>query len=224
MIVFIDGENFRQGLSNELYEKHLIERRDVLYKFDVVGLMREALKIDDVEIWYYASEVKMPRGHKPDPEIAKQMCKIERRARFYVPMLLEQGVKYIKAGNLKPKMSGPCRKCGEREEIIQEKGVDVRMALDIFEECLKPEREEIAVMSSDVDLCPVYRRANQHFTRIRYVCFADRMNKAVNASCYKTMTISPDNIKRHFMGVMMVDALETESDDDKEIDDYLYEN
>lgn len=223
MIVFVDGENFRQNLTNELYKKHLIERRDTIFKFDIVGLLREALLTDDVEVRYYASEVKMPRGHEPDPEIVKQMHRIEQKSHHWVPMLIEQGIKYIKAGNLKPKMSVPCRFCGKKEEIIQEKGVDVRMALDIFEHCLSDENDEIAVMSSDVDLCPVYRKAHGHATKVRYVCFADRMNMAVKESCYKTMTISPDNVKRHFGGVMMADSL-IRDDDKTDTDDYLYEN
>lgn len=222
MIVFVDGENFRQNLTKELIKKHLINNQDTIYKYDVMGLMREALMDDDVDIWYYASEVKMPRGYKPDAEIVEQMKKIEKKARRWVPMLEAQGIKYIRAGNLKPKMARPCRHCGKQEEIIQEKGVDVRMALDIFEQCLEPDCDEIAVMSSDVDLCPVYRKAHHHWTKVRYVCFADRINKAVNSACYKTMTISPAMVKKHFEGVML--GGEVTIDGELPTDDYVDEN
>lgn len=223
MIVFVDGENFRQNLANELCKKHLIQRRDTLFKYDVVGLLREALMVDDIEVWYYASEVKMPRGHEPDPEIVKQMHLIDERAKHWVPMLKEQDVRYIHAGNLKPKTSVPCRVCGSKQEIIQEKGVDVRMALDIFEYCLDPEHEEIAVMSSDVDMCPVYRKAYKHGVKVRYVCFADRMNLALKEACYKTMTISPDNVKHHFEGVMPENSM-IRKESEQAAEDFVYEN
>lgn len=222
MKVFVDGENFRQNLTKELLEKHLIKSFDTIYKYDVVGLIREALMVDDLEIWYYASEVKKPKGYRVDPEVWAQMKKIERKATRWVPMLKEQGIEYIKAGNLKPRLTKKCRKCGFEEEILQEKGVDVRMALDIFEECLKPECEEIAVFSSDVDLCPVFRKAHQHWTRVRYICFADRLNQAINVICYKTMAISPNMIKKHFGGVMI--GGENEDMDELSSDEYIDEN
>ncbi len=203
MKVFVDGENFRQNLTKELVSKHLIENFDILYKYDVEGVIREALMADDIEILYYASEVKMPKGHEVDPVLREQVAKIERKAEQWIEMLKEQKITYIRAGNLKPRVMKKCRNCGFEEEILQEKGVDVRMALDIFEECLKPECEEIAVFSSDVDLCPVYQKAKRHWTKVRYVCFADRINRGVNAACYKTMTISPAVMKKHFGGVVM---------------------
>lgn len=223
MIVFVDGENFRQNLTKELLKKRLIKNRDVLYKYDVVGLIREALMIDDVDIWYYASEVKMPSGYAPDADIVEQVLKIERNAKRWVPMLKEQGIKYIRAGNLKPRMAKPCRNCGSVEEILQEKGVDVRMALDIFEQCLDPHCDEIGVMSSDVDLCPVYQKAKRHWIKVRYICFADRINRAVNSACYKTMTISLAMIAKHFEGVMLGGDTEI-SQDEPEIDDFVDEN
>lgn len=223
MIVFVDGENFRQNLTKELLKKKLIQHPDTMYKYDVVGLMREALLVDDVEVWYYASEIKLPRGHEIESDVFEQMRVIEKKAKRWVPMLEEQGIKYIKAGNLKPKMARPCRHCGKQDEIIQEKGVDVRMALDIFEQCLVPECDEIAVMSSDVDLCPVYRKAHLHWTRVRYVCFADRMNRAVNSACYKTMAISPAMVKSHFEGIMIGGEVE-KSSKQLSTEDYVDEN
>lgn len=203
MKVFVDGENFRQGLTKELFDKHLINHYDTIYEYDVAGLIREALLVDDVNIWYYASEVKRPQGYEPDSEILEQMEKIERKAKFWIPMLKNQGIRYIKAGNLKPKPGKACRYCGKEEDVIQEKGVDVRMALDIFEECLNPECEEIAVMSSDVDLCPVYQKARRHWTKVRYICFGDRVNKGVSSACYKTMMIGPGILKKHFERVII---------------------
>ena len=223
MLVFVDGENFRQNLTLELMEKHLIKNRDVMYKYDVAGLMREALLEDDLEIWYYASEVKMPKGFEPDEDILKQMLKIEKKTRRLIPMLEAQGIRYIRAGNLKPKPSKPCRCCGNRDEIIQEKGVDVRMALDIFEQALSHENDEIGVVSSDVDICPVYKKIQKKLVKIRYVCFADRMNRAVNSACYKTMTISKAMVARHFEGVMVGGDAEL-SVSDLEVDDYIDEN
>ena len=81
--------------------------------------------------------------------------------RKWVADLSNQGIVYIKAGSLKIKESKPCYSCKARQEHLQEKGVDVRLALDIFETSLDKEYKEIAVVSSDTDICPVYHKIKQ---------------------------------------------------------------
>ena len=226
MLVFIDGENFRQNLVNELYHARLIESRDTLFRFDIAGVMREALFCDDLDIIYYGSEVKLPKlphGEKVDSEILEQASKISRKMRRWKPMLEDQGIEYVRAGNLKVKRVKPCRECGAKELIIQEKGVDVRLALDIYERAINDKPEEIAVFSSDVDLCPVYRKLKLLGVKVWYVCFADKMNIAVDKSCYKTMTISPKLVKNHFEGAFLDGDVYT-GDDEFEVDDYIEEN
>lgn len=189
MIVFIDGENFRQRLADCLLTSGKIKKNEN-FKYDIAGLLREVLDLEDLEIRYYTSEIRMPVGYTPVKRVQKQITNIRDNMRKWVADIKNQGIDYIKAGNLKVKESKPCYKCHAKQEHLQEKGVDVRISLDIFEASLDKKTEEIAVFSSDTDLCPAYHKAKQHGTAIKYLCFAPYLNRAVSAATSETITIT----------------------------------
>ena len=157
MIIFIDGENFRQRLTDCLVEAGIVKKNQG-FSYDVRGLLSELLSEDNLEIRYYASEIRTPSGYTPTPRVQRQIKNIRESMRKWVAGLVNQGIVYIKAGNLKVKESKSCYKCGVKQEHLQEKGVDVRLALDIFEQSLGKKCKEIAVVSSDTDICPVYHK------------------------------------------------------------------
>ena len=108
--------------------------------------------------------------------------------------MVNQGIEYIKAGNLKVKADKPCPNCKNIQDRLQEKGVDVRLALDIFEASLenKNKNKEIVVISSDTDLCPVYHKIKKYGVHIKYVCFATRLNRAIAAATDEIISITPE--------------------------------
>ncbi len=194
MLVFVDGENFRQRLSEILVAKKLISSKDQCFTFDLAGLLSDAIGSDELEIMYYASEIKTPVGYIPSKDVQTRLNKIKENMRVWVASLKNQGITYIKAGNLKIKDDKICPSCHNKIERLQEKGVDVRLALDIFEYAMKKDIREIAVVSSDTDICPVYHKIKS-YTRVKYICFADTVNRAVSAATDETITISLDKVK-----------------------------
>ena len=190
MIVFVDGENFRQNLTQLLLDTGAIEDKEDYFHYDIFGLLSDILGTKDLDIRYYASEIKMPKGYEPSENILKQVAKIKEKMRRWVAMLKTQGIAYIKAGNLKVKDGKDCHKCGARNELLQEKGVDVRLALDIYEESLHRSCRELAIVSSDTDLCPAYHKAKRRNVHLKYICFANRVNLGVSAVCDETITIT----------------------------------
>ncbi len=197
MIIFIDGENYRQNLSKALAEGGVIDDKDIPFKYDTAGLLRDILGQDVLDIRYYASEIKTPRGYTPSEHILKQMAIIKEKTRRWVADLKNQEINYIKAGNLKVKEGKECRNCKVKSEVLQEKGVDVRLALDIFKASLENETNEIAVFSSDTDLCPALHEAKAHGTKIKYICFATRVNRAISAVCDETITITLPKLQKY---------------------------
>ncbi|MBR3322023.1 NYN domain-containing protein [Candidatus Saccharibacteria bacterium] len=189
MIVFIDGENFRQRLSDCLLASGRTKKSEN-FKYDVAGLLREVLNSNDLDIRYYASEIKTPVGYVPAKRVQKQINNIRSYTRKWVADIKNQGINYIKAGNLKVKEGKPCYKCRARQEHLQEKGVDVRISLDIFEASLDKNTKEIAVFSSDTDLCPAYHKIKKYGTTVKYLCFAPYLNRAVSAATTETITIT----------------------------------
>ena len=197
MIVFIDGENFRQNLAGILVEENIISDKDEYFEYNIAALLKDVLDQEDLDIRYYALEIKTPKGYSPTRNIVKQLTKIKEKTRKWVPMLKRQGIDYIKAGNLKVKEGKTCHKCHTKNEILQEKGVDVRIALDIFEESINNKRGRIAIVSSDTDLCPSYHKSKKYNTKLIYICFASKVNRAVSAACGETITITTAKIKKY---------------------------
>lgn len=199
MIVFIDGENYRQNLSKILAEEKVIDNKDAIFKYDTAGLLKDILGQDDLDIRYYSSEIKMPKDYTPTKNILKHLTMIKEKMRKWVADLKAQNITYIKAGNLKVKEGKECHKCKTKSEILQEKGVDVRLALDIFKTSLVSKNEAIAIFSSDTDLCPALHEAKNHGAKIKYICFATRVNRALSAVCDETITITSTKLQEYFI-------------------------
>lgn len=204
-IVFVDGENFRQGLVNVLLKQKLINDKNVFFELDVRGLIEDIIGEKDIKINYYASVVKTSAAYEPSKEISQQINNIREKSRRWVALLKNQCINYIKAGNLKVKEGKKCPFCHKTSDILQEKGVDVRLALDMFETACNSRNQDIVVVSSDTDLCPTYhkiKRINKN-TNIIYICFSEKVNRAVSAATTETITITPQKVKQYFLKVKM---------------------
>lgn len=200
-IIFVDGENFRQGLVNSLLDQKLIKDKNVFFKMDIRGLIEDAIGEQNLNINYYASEIKTPNGYKPSKEITEQICMIREKSRRWVVLLKQQGINYIKAGNLKVKEGKKCAHCHMVSDILQEKGVDVRVALDMLEVAYEKPRTDIVVISSDTDLCPTYHKIRAKKLKVVYACFSERVNRAVVSATNEVITITPQKVKQYFLGI-----------------------
>ena len=176
--VYIDGENFRKNLSRELISMQIITNERLLVTYPVRPL---------VEV-----------GYTPSEDTLQHIAAIKEFSRHWVASLTSQNIHYIKAGNLKVRSSKPCRSCGESQEIIQEKGTDVRMALDILESAYEQGgKNTILLASSDTDLCPVIHKVRAKGIKVIYLCFASQVNRALAAACNETVAISEGKLRKY---------------------------
>ena len=197
-IVFVDGENFRQRVVELLCHQGVIADKNAYFSLDVRGLIEDVLGISGVEINYYASEIKTPKGYTPSVRIQRQVDGIKENSRRWVAMLKRQDINYIKAGNLKVKEGKECNHCHKTQEILQEKGVDVRMALDMLELSYKTKNTSVVSVSSNTDLCPSYHKIRKRKCKTTYICFSDSVNRAVAAATDETITITPQKVMSYF--------------------------
>mgnify|MGYP000913585331 FL=1 len=197
-IVFVDGENFRQRVVELLCNQGVIADKNAYFSLDVRGLIEDILGINRVEINYYASEIKTPKGYTPSARIQRQVDGIKENSRRWVAMLKSQDINYIKAGNLKVKEGKECNHCHKTQEILQEKGVDVRIALDMLELSYRTKNTNIVSISSDTDLCPSYHKIRKRKCKTTYICFSDSVNRAVAAATDETITITPQKVISYF--------------------------
>jgi uncharacterized LabA/DUF88 family protein len=200
MKVYIDGENFRKSLEKVLLENGVLKRGQQLERYNVAGLLRDVLAVDELDIVYYASRVKLPVGYKPSARIQKIADSVKSQARVWLANIVSQDIKLLKAGNLKIKESKPCYNCHKKQEVLQEKGVDVRLAVDLLEDVYEKNIPVIGVFSSDTDLCPALHKAVNKKVKVVYICFASGVNRAVAAVADETVTISAEKVKKYYGG------------------------
>ena len=200
MKIYIDGENFRKGLERYLRDMKLLSSGETLKKYDIQALLGDVVGVDGLEIVYYSSKVKLPKGYEPSAKIVDTANKIKEESRVWLSNVVGQGIGLIKAGNLKIKQSKPCYKCQSQQEILQEKGVDVRLAVDMLEDVYENSPSVVGLLSSDTDLCPVIHKAVAKSVKVTYICFANGLTRAVAAASSETITISAEKIKKYFEG------------------------
>ena len=64
---------------------------------------------------------------------------------------------------------------------MQEKGVDVGIAVDIVVDSLSGLVDEVILVSSDTDLLPAIRVAKARGVKVTYIGFSDKMTRAIIA-------------------------------------------
>jgi len=193
--IYVDGENFRHGIVKILQEGNLIKDSRAIGVFPLRQLLEDALASKELSIAYYASKVKLPYGYEPTPQIIARANLIKNFNRTWVAQLTAQKIGYIKAGYLKVKSSEPCPNCNYQQEVLQEKGVDVRIAVDLITDS-HTSRKTIALMSSDSDLIPALGRIKNSGVKIIYICFADMVNKAISSTADETVAISTAKVQQ----------------------------
>lgn len=198
MKIYIDGENFRKGLERYLRESNLLPRGESFKRYHVRKLLEDVTETTDLEIIYYASRVKLPRGYEPSAKAVDATNKIKEESRVWLSGIVAQDIRLIKAGNLKIRQSKPCNTCRNQQEVLQEKGVDVRLAVDMLEDVYENSPAVVGLFSSDTDLCPAIHKAVAKNVKVVYFCFANGLNRAVAAASSETITVSAEKSKRYF--------------------------
>jgi uncharacterized LabA/DUF88 family protein len=196
--IYIDGENCRKGLTRVLISEGTITGSREMENYNLRALLVDMLASEDIAVSYYASEIKLPNGYTPSNDVMQHVTRIREYSRKWVPALKEQGINYIKAGNLKVKTAKECRNCHEVQEVLQEKGVDVRIAADMLEEAYTESDTTIVIMSSDTDLCPALHKIRAKGVKVIYIGFADSINRAVSAVANETLTVSIPKVNQYF--------------------------
>lgn len=199
MKVFIDGENLRHRLVSVLFQEHLIGDRDDMFQVDVRQLVNDALGEAPESISYFTTRIKQPTFEIPEALIRK-ITAIQESHRRWIAMLTNQGIRVVKAGNLKVKESNACYHCGRRTMVLQEKGVDVRLAAEMVMAAVHDNVKDIVVLSSDADMIPALEIARKAGANITYFCFDEEQNEALVSATDRTITYTREQIKAAFRG------------------------
>lgn len=194
MRVIVDGENLRHQIAHVLYAHKKITHKSDYFPFDLVGFLRDALRQEEVQVSYYTTKIRQPK-HKIPVALKKQLAAVSLANRKWVADLTNQGVRVEKAGYLRVRESSACVHCGKRTLVLQEKGVDVRVATELVQG-----KGEIVLVSSDSDLTPALEAAKTSGVKINYFCYAAWLNRSVAAQAYKTITYDDELVLKYLRG------------------------
>jgi len=195
MRVLIDGENLRHQIAHVLLSKGLITEVNNYFPFDLAGFCGAIIKDETIEISYYTTKIKQPKYAIPKALEAK-ISTITEANRRWVADLTNQSVRVVKAGYLRIRESSACVHCGKRTQVLQEKGVDVRVAADMIVAAQK--EPALVLVSSDSDLVPAIEAAVVLGSRVTYLCYAGTLNRSVAAVAYKTVTFDDADVVQWF--------------------------
>lgn len=189
-IVYIDGENIFYKLVEILSLAKRIKHRGDLKRIDLYWLLSEGIHLKDkTAMRYYGTKLKVVKTESKEAE--KKSLRMVQHKRAWGSWLRDQDIEFITAGNLKARRNG-------RAIIFEEKGVDVRIAVDIVREACQRKCHHAVIVSSDSDLIPAIQAARDEGVKVTYVAFAELINAGIALSVNQTLTFTRTQVIEAF--------------------------
>lgn len=175
--LFIDGENFLHKVEDVLKEEGIYKAKIDLALIDLDRLMRDALKGFSISRKiFYVSRLHL---HPATKRKSKELIRIQRRLRN---SLLKLGYEFIIAGNVR------AQKVNDKI-IFREKGVDVKIAVDLVTLACDKKLETAILCSSDSDLQPAVKELRDRKLEVVYLGFETNPNKGLTYTTNKTILL-----------------------------------
>ena len=174
-ILFIDGRNFLDKVKP-------IQNNIDFSKYDFGGLINKVLsglKVDR-KIFYLGRLSEHPKTIKKSKELVE-------RQRLLKTNLENQGFEVIITGRVR----GHMEKCLKGHETLtfKEKGVDVKIAVDMIVMACDGKLKTAIIGSSDSDLQPVIRELRERKIERIYLGFENDPNKGLTYTTNRTILI-----------------------------------
>ncbi len=193
MIVYLDGENVVHQLVDAAKALGLAESRKDIIGLGLVGLLKKLLKADDLTVRYYTTTLRLVRT---DPVLEQRSRDMMEWSEAWANSLVEQDVQIVKAGKLRVRDGELCPRCGNQEVIFREKGVDVRLAVDLLVD--SEQDKNLVVWSSDADLVPAIQVAKRRGARVKNIAHKAHLNWGVARQCGEWQTYTDKELTQLF--------------------------
>ena len=192
IILFIDGRNFISKISYILNPENSREKQINFATYDFSGLLSKVLTgIELDKTIFYLGKLEQ---HKETEKKSNDLIEKQRLLKLH---LEHQGFEVILAGRVR----GHVENCPKGYEVLtfKEKGVDVRMAVDMITAACNKNLKTAIIGSSDSDLQPAVRELrNQRIERV-YLGFESQPNKGLTATTNRTILIRNSELEE-FLG------------------------
>lgn len=188
-VVYIDGQNFLYKAAEVLIKAGKIKEKQDLHTFSFRTLIEKLLDQKDIEIRFYGTKLKRRKSPPESELIASKSLVMVDSQRQLRNSLSKQGIIFIESGKLKLRDGDICKKCGAQEKHFQEKGVDVRIAVDMLLDAHNEDDQRFVLISSDTDLLPAIQNVITKGRPVVYVGFSDKLTKAIVTNATETQII-----------------------------------
>lgn len=176
-IILIDGENFRHKVEEVLLKEGVPESSVDYSKLKLKDLLQLVLEthkdINVKEIRYYAARLRT------FPESLKKSTELIDTQRRLKTTLEKDGILFVYAGNVQRREIQNGKK---NRYVFNEKGVDVKIAVDMVTLACDKIADIIILCSSDSDLQPAVKEAKTRSANIIYLGFSIAPNKGLQAT------------------------------------------
>lgn len=174
-IVFIDGNNFYFRLK-DLTSK--VEGKFSLLEFDFFGFSKSLVKQNELAgIRYYIGALKRQRGNQKSEKMYADQQKLLAK--------LQQKEIVVTLGHL---IQHP-------DKSFHEKGVDVRIAVEMIRFARENAYDVAYLLSSDTDLVPAVEEVQSFGKKIVYVGTAKSQSFGLTKQADDTVLLRPEDIK-----------------------------
>jgi len=180
-VLLVDGENFKGKIKSVLMAKEVNDL--IWHEYDFKKLFDKTLEgLEINEVFFYFARIK---DHPQSSEKSKQLIEEQRLLKTYLEGC---GFKVIMAGSVR----GNLDKNGVL--IFKEKGVDVRIGVDMVVLACDKKVDSIVLASSDSDLQPAIKEVSSRGVECIYLGFEMQPNKGITYTTTRTILIRNSEI------------------------------
>lgn len=177
IVLLIDGENFihkvKEILENTSKTASVTDAIDI----DLENLFKDPLKgLSIAHKTFYGAKLHF---HQDTPTKSEKLIKAQRKL---INNLKRHGYEFIMAGNVRG------QKVNDKV-IFREKGVDVRIAVDMVSLACDKKVKTIILCSSDSDLQPAISEAKKRGVEVIYLGFENKPNKGLTFTTNRTILL-----------------------------------
>jgi uncharacterized LabA/DUF88 family protein len=178
--LLIDGENFKGKIRTVF--KDLGKEKPVWHQYDFKGLLDEVLAGINLnrKIFYFAKV----KEHEKSRDKSKQLIEEQRLLKTH---LEKQDFEVILSGRVRGQMEENHN--GKPVLVFKEKGVDVKIAVDMVSLSCDKRAKTIVLGSSDSDLQPAVKEVRDRKVECIYLGFENAPNKGLTFTTSRTILI-----------------------------------
>lgn len=179
-VLLVDGENFKGKAESIFAENHREKPQWHTYEFK--GLFEKVLANIPIDrkIFYFARI-------KEHPDTKKKSKALIEEQRLLKTHLENQGFEVILSGSVRGQMADNHK--GAKVLVFKEKGVDVKLAVDMVSWTCDKLVETVVLGSSDSDLQPAIAEVRKRGVQCIYLGFESQPNKGISYTTSRTILI-----------------------------------